>query len=312
MSQLLLGFELLKILHIKACAFVAAIKCTETWHTFSFTPSCLSVLWPSYFSVSDSNSSSAVSIRKRHKGEAHEVKHSWVPRKTDPNLPEAAIGLGIIISYRFYCVRLWTFAICTSVCQCLMVYFAMWAAQLLEQTQHLSLTVFPCPDYKQRKWSDTLGFLRKQKEAKMCWIWSFTSYLASLPFLCSRRRWGKASLICRAGIWLQLGWICKEFLQGCCPHTTPSPGEGGTGNSRVKESHVPESQLHTEQWNPGQTMPRSPPPLALRSMGHLFRLPPMKTHLSLCHCLEGVLLSGLSISLQMSAHQLSCVRPPGS
>lgn len=58
----------------------------------------------------------------------------------------------------------------------------------------------------------------------MCWIWSFMHYLASLRFLCSRRRWGKASLICRAGIWLQLGWILKVFLQGCCPHTTPSPG----------------------------------------------------------------------------------------
>lgn len=60
----------------------------------------------------------------------------------------------------------------------------------------------------------------------MCWIWSFTHYLASLPFLCSRRRWGKASLICRAGIWLQLGWIHKAFLQRCCPHTTPSPDGG--------------------------------------------------------------------------------------
>lgn len=90
----------------------------------------------------------------------------------------------------------------------------------------MSLILFPCPVYKQIKWSDTLGFLWMQKEAKICWIWSFISYLAPLPFLCSRRRWGKASWICRAGLWLQLGWIYKVFLQGCCPHTTPSPGWG--------------------------------------------------------------------------------------
>lgn len=117
MSQFLLGFELLKILHIKACASAAAIKCTEIKHTYTFAPSCLSVLWPSYFSMSDSNSSSAISRRKRHKEEAHGVKHSWVPRKADSKLPEGAVGLGIIISYRLYCVGLWTFAICSSVCQ---------------------------------------------------------------------------------------------------------------------------------------------------------------------------------------------------
>lgn len=310
MSQLLLGLELLKILHIKACASVAAIKCTETWHTFSFTPSCLSVLWPSYFSMSDSNSSSAVSRRKRHRGEAHEVKHSWVPRKTDPNLPEGAIGLGIIISYRFYCVRLWTLAICSSVCQCLLVYSAMWAAQLLEQTQHLSLIVFPCPDYKQRKWSDTLGFLWKQKEAKMCWIWSFTSYLASLPFLCSRRRWGKASLICRAGIWLQLGWICVPA--GMLPTHHSQPGWGKDREQQGERVPCPREPAAHWAVESRANHAQSPPPLALRSMGHLLRLPPMKTHLSLYHCLEGVLVSGLSFSLQMSAHQLSCVSPSGS
>lgn len=149
----------------------------------------------------------------------------------------------------------------------------MWAAQLLEETQHMSLILFPCPAYKQRKWSDTLDFLWKQKEAKMCWIWSFTSYLASLPFLCSRRRWREASLICRDG---SIKCSCRDAA-----HTPlPAQGEGRTGSSRVKEAHVPKSQLHTEQQSPGQAMLRSPPP-GLRSTRHFWGSQHEKTPLSL-------------------------------
>lgn len=56
-----------------------------------------------------------------------------------------------------------------------------------------------------------------------------------------------------------------------CPHaapaqalaTGPAQGEGRTEDNRAKEAHTPESQLHTEQWSPGQ---------GLRSMGHVLRL----------------------------------------
>lgn len=84
-----------------------------------------------------------VSIRKRHR-EVHEVNHSWVPGETNPKLLVGAIGLGVVISYRLCCVGLHTFAICSSVYQCLLACSAMWATQLLKQTQHMSLILFPC------------------------------------------------------------------------------------------------------------------------------------------------------------------------
>lgn len=75
--------------------------------------------------------------------------------------------------------------------------------------------------YKQRKWWDALGFLGKQKEAKIHWMWNCVSYLASLSFLCSRGRWGKMSLICRAGTQLQQGGIYQMSLQEAAMHELP-------------------------------------------------------------------------------------------
>lgn len=61
--------------------------------------------------------------------------------------PKASNGRTAVILYCSFYVGLPTSipAICSSVCQCLQAYPAVWATQLLEQTQHMFLILFPCP-----------------------------------------------------------------------------------------------------------------------------------------------------------------------
>lgn len=118
---------------------------------------------------------------------------------TQRSEPKPSSGTtGVVLSQ--HCAGLYTFAICSSVCLVL---------QCEPHSCWNKYNIWPwfcfCALlYKQRKWWDALGFLGKQKEAKIHWMWSCVSYLASLPFLRSRGRWGKVSLICTAETLLQM------------------------------------------------------------------------------------------------------------
>lgn len=158
--------------------------------------------------MSDGNFLVAVTTRKRHR-ELYQVNHSRVPKETNPKassgnyrtwhcyiVPSLPCGGYIPLPYVALCA-----SACWFILQCEL--HSCWNKHNI-----CPWFCFHALLYKQRKLWDALRFLWKQKEAKTCWMWNIINSLASLPFLYSRSRWGKASLICRAGTWLQLGGIC--------------------------------------------------------------------------------------------------------